>query len=54
MIAQVVVNGCSYMETYALGNGHIDLAQRIKINKKLGTPIAASLAIGGSTNSRIL
>jgi hypothetical protein len=54
MITQVVVNGCSYMETYAAGNGHIDLAQCIGIEKKLGTPIAASLAIGGSANSRIL
>ena len=48
MIQQLVVNGCSYMETYASGQGHKDLAQQ------LGIPMAASLAINGSANSRIL
>lgn len=48
MIQQLVVNGCSYMETYALGNGHKDLAQQ------LGIPVCDSLAIGGSANSRII
>ena len=45
---QLVVNGCSYMEAYAGGNGHQDLAQRLGINS------SASLAIGGSANRRIL
>jgi len=46
--ANLVVNGCSYMEAYVQGNGHIDLATQ------LGIPHAHSLAIGGSANSRIL
>jgi hypothetical protein len=45
---KLVVNGCSYMEAYAGGQGHKDLAARLNI------PIAESLAIGGSANSRIL
>ena len=45
---QLVVNGCSYMETYALGGGHLDLASRLNIQS------AETLAIGGSANSRIL
>jgi hypothetical protein len=45
---KLVVNGCSYMEAYAGGRGHKDLATRLNI------PIAESLAIGGSANSRIL
>jgi len=45
---RLVVNGCSYMETYALGGGHQDLADR------LGIAQADTLAIGGSANSRIL
>jgi hypothetical protein len=48
MIQQLVVNGCSYMETYAQGKGHKDLAQQLNI------PTATSLAIGGSANSRII
>jgi hypothetical protein len=48
MIQQLVVNGCSYMETYAIGNGHLDLARQLNI------PVASSLAIGGSANSRII
>jgi hypothetical protein len=36
------------MEVYAKGNGHLDLAQRLNINR------AKSLAIGGSANSRII
>jgi len=48
MIQQLVVNGCSYMEMYAVGKGHEDLAQQLNI------PVAASLAIGGSANSRII
>lgn len=45
---KLVVNGCSYMEAYAQGQGHHDLAQRLNIDT------AESLAIGGSANSRIL
>lgn len=48
MITHLVVNGCSYMEVYALGNGHGDLATR------LGMDNSESLAIGGSANSRII
>lgn len=44
----LVVNGCSYMESYAVGQGHVDLAQQ------LGLDCPVSLAIGGSANSRIL
>ncbi len=46
--SSLVVNGCSYMEAYAQGSGHQDLAQRLHI------PQAQSLAIGGSANSRII
>jgi hypothetical protein len=45
---QLVVNGCSYMESYASGLGHQDLAEKLNI------PQAMSLAIGGSANSRII
>jgi hypothetical protein len=48
MIQQLVVNGCSYIETYASGHGHQDLAAA------LGIPTTTSLGIGGSANSRIL
>lgn len=48
MIQQLVVNGCSYTYTYALGNGHQDLAQRLNIDQ------AKSIAVSGSANSRIL
>ena len=48
MIDQLVVNGCSYMEVYANGGGHQDLAA------KLGIENSQSLAIGGSANSRII
>ena len=44
----LVVNGCSYMESYAVGQGHVDLAQQLALDHP------ASLAIGGSANSRIL
>lgn len=44
----LVVNGCSYMELYAKGNGHVALA------KQLSIPNSHSLAIGGSANSRII
>lgn len=48
MIERLVVNGCSYMDVYALGNGHIDLASRFSV------PVAESIAQSGSSNSRIL
>jgi len=44
----LVVNGCSYMDSYAMGQGHVDLAT------KLGITPANSIAISGSANSRIL
>jgi hypothetical protein len=44
----LVVNGDSYMEVYAQGNGQDDLADR------LGIPCATSLAIGGSSDSRVI
>ena len=46
--SRLVVNGCSYMESYASGNGHVDLAQQLGIEK------VESLAIGGSANNRII
>jgi len=42
------------MESYAFGLGHIDLAERLDIRNHSGAVNAASLAIGGSANSRIL
>ena len=54
MIGQVVVNGCSYMESYAIGNGHVDLARRLGFIGKFNIPQASTLAIGGSANTRIL
>ena len=54
MIKLVVVNGCSYTQSYAEGNGHIDLARRLGIVGYHNIPQAVSLAIGGSANSRIL
>lgn len=47
-ITRLVVNGDSYMELYAKGLGHVDLAQRLDL------PHSASLAIGGSPDSRII
>ena len=48
MFGQLVVNGDSYMDAYARGNGHIDLGQRLGINQ------CHNLAIGGSPNSRLI
>ena len=48
MINRLVVNGCSYMNVYASGNGHKDLAERLSI------PHSMSLAQSGCNNSRIL
>lgn len=45
---ELVVNGCSYMFAYAQGQGHQDLAER------LGIPVAASMAVSGSANNRII
>ena len=47
-INNLVVNGCSYSEVYAQGDGHKDLAQQ------LGIEHFASIALGGSANSRII
>lgn len=47
-MTRLVVNGCSYMQAYAIGNGHVDLA------KKLNISTAVSLAKPGSCNSRII
>ena len=54
MIKLLVVNGCSYAQVYANGNGHIDLARRLGIVGHHNIPQAVSLGIGGSANSRIL
>lgn len=48
MVNRLVVNGCSYMQVYADGGGHEDLASMLQI------PISESLALAGSCNSRIL
>jgi len=54
MIQHLVVNGCSYMDSYASGNGHVDLARCLGFIGKFNIPQASTLAIGGSANSRIL
>jgi hypothetical protein len=48
MVNRIVVNGCSYMNYYARGNGHIDLAKKFQIQT------AESLAQNGSCNKRII
>lgn len=48
MIEQLVVNGCSYMDVYCMGLGHVDLAHR------LGIKMAHKLAVSGCANSRII
>lgn len=48
MIQRLVINGCSYMDAYAVGNGHVDLALQLNI------PTAESIARPGSANSRSL
>lgn len=48
MINRLVVSGCSYMEHYATGNGHRDLA------KHLGISEYVSLSKPGSCNDRII
>jgi hypothetical protein len=47
-ISRLVVNGDSYMEVYAQGAGHADLARRLNIAN------STSLAIGGSADSRVI
>jgi hypothetical protein len=47
-MTRLLVNGCSYMQCYAAGNGHVDLAKQLNINS------AISLALPGSCNSRII
>ena len=47
-MTRLVVNGCSYMVSYAMGNGHTDLADKLNIST------AESLALNGSCNSRII
>lgn len=48
MIQRLVVNGCSYMDVYAAGGGHMALAKNLNIEK------CKSLAQTGCNNSRIL
>jgi hypothetical protein len=48
MIQQLVINGCSYNEVWALGPGPDQLAMN------LGLSQYKSLALGGANNSRIL
>lgn len=45
---RLVVNGCSYMHVYSMGNGHVDLAEKLRMRTSV------KLAISGSNNSRIL
>ena len=42
------------MESYASGNGHVDLARELGLIAKFKLPAASTLAIGGSCNNRIL
>ena len=46
--ARLVVNGCSYMKSYAIGNGHGDLSLQLGIQEY------QSLAEFGSCNNRII
>jgi hypothetical protein len=48
MIQQLVVNGCSYNEVWAMGPGPGQLATDLGLSKHI------SLALGGANNSRIL
>lgn len=48
MICRLVVNGCSYMDAYCQGLGHVDLAHKLGINW------AYKLAVSGCANSRII
>ena len=48
MIEGLVVNGCSYMDVYAQGNGHRDLAEKLNLLHY------ESIAQSGCSNSRII
>lgn len=48
MIKQLVVNGCSYMDAYCRGLGHLDLSHRLAISN------VRKLAVSGCANSRII
>jgi len=48
MIKQLVVNGCSYMDYYARGQGQQDLANRLMISE------SQSIAKPGTCNTRII
>lgn len=48
MINRLVIAGCSYMEYYAEGHGHVDLATRLQLKDY------HSLAESGSCNDKIL
>lgn len=48
MIKQIVANGCSYMDEYCQGLGHVDLGNRLGIYK------AQKLALTGCANDRII
>lgn len=48
MIDSLIVNGCSYMNVYAQGNGHLDLAKKLKLKH------SESIAQSGCSNSRII
>ena len=45
---RLVVNGCSYMNAYTIGGGHIDLAHKLNIKT------AVDLSQSGCANNRIL
>ena len=47
-MTRLVVNGCSYINHYANGGGHVDLAQQLNI------PVSHDLSFPGSCNSRII
>jgi hypothetical protein len=48
MIQRLVANGCSYMDAYCQGLGHVDLAHKLGINR------AHKLAVSGCANPRII
>jgi len=48
MINRLVVNGCSYLNHYSQGKGHVDLAQQLNL------AFSHSLAYPGSSNNRII
>lgn len=54
MIEGLVVNGCSYMDVYAMGNGHVDLLNKINLALKLNITSCETIAQSGCSNSRIV